>query len=62
MVMASSGRLDYRTSRFQSWSGVKVNIGEQRDFRLASCPENHLDEANYLRMFTRYVASTYKAY
>ena len=25
----------YRTSRFQSWSGVKVNIGEQREFRLA---------------------------
>ena len=30
-----------RTSRFQSWSGVKVNIGEQREFRLASCPDNH---------------------
>ena len=31
----------YRTSRFQSWPGVKVNIGEQREFRLASCPDNH---------------------
>ena len=30
----------YQTSRFQSWSGVKVNIGEQREFRLVSCPEN----------------------
>ena len=36
MVRASSGRLDhYRTSR--RWSGVKVNIGEQREFSLASC-------------------------
>ena len=25
----------YRTSRFQSCSGVKVNIGEQREFRFA---------------------------
>ena len=24
----------YRTSQFQLWSGVKVNIGEQREFRL----------------------------
>ena len=41
MVGASSGRLDhYRTSRFQSWSGVKVNIGKQREFRLVSGPEN----------------------
>ena len=31
----------YRASRFQSWSRVKVNIGEQREFRLASCPDNH---------------------
>ena len=30
----------YRMSRFQSWSGVKINIGEQREFRLASCHEN----------------------
>ena len=32
----------YRPSRFQSESGVKVNIGEQKEFRLASCPENHI--------------------
>ena len=31
----------YRTSRFQSWSGVKVNIGEQSEFRPGPCPENH---------------------
>ena len=30
----------YRTSRFQLWSGVKVNIGEQREIKLASCPDN----------------------
>ena len=45
MARISSGRLDHnRTSRFQSLLGVKFNtgcIGEQREFRLASCPENH---------------------
>ena len=39
MVRASSGRLDHIGR--QSWSGVIVNIGEQREFGLASCPENH---------------------
>ena len=30
--------------------GVKVNIGEQREFRLASCPDIVLDVATSLRM------------
>ena len=31
----------YRTSRFQSWTGVKDNSGEQREHRLAFCRESH---------------------
>ena len=31
----------YRTSRFQTSSEVKVNIGEQREFRLTSFHEYH---------------------
>ena len=31
----------YRTSRFQSCSVIEVNSGEQREFRLDSCPDNH---------------------
>ena len=41
MVGASSGRLDYiRCLEFSRGRGMKVNIGEQRVFRLSSCTGN----------------------
>ena len=40
----------YRTSQFQSWAGIKVDIGEEREFMLYSCPKNH-SGCSYLYMW-----------